>query len=136
MKTRHRSCHISEECRVPQHVGRRRRGGDVLPGHGLQSPSLQQQGVLLDGRVVEVGGVGGEALVVVATVRQQHDLNHDGNVVPPQEHYLGARLPGLPTLRGTHRGHKVTNSNSCKGDCFRERVRFLGTALSSPSPTP
>lgn len=58
----------------------------LLSWNLLQGPSLQKQSVLFDDRVAD--GVTRGALITIATVWQKHDLNHDGDVVPPQQDHL------------------------------------------------
>ncbi len=69
---------------------------DLLSWNGLQGPSLQQQSILFDDRVADRVTRG--ALVTIATVWQEHDLNHDGDAVPPKENHLRTGSPCLPTL--------------------------------------
>lgn len=56
---------------------------DLLPWNLLQGPSFQQQSILFDDRVADRVTWG--ALITIATVWQEHDLNHDGDVVSPKE---------------------------------------------------
>lgn len=58
----------------------------LLSWNLLQGPSLQKQSVLFDDWVAD--GVTRGALITIATVWQKHDLNHDGDVVPPQQDHL------------------------------------------------
>lgn len=58
----------------------------LLSWNLLQGPSLQKQSVLFDDRVAD--GVTWGALIAIATVRQEHDLNHNGDAVPPKQDHL------------------------------------------------
>lgn len=58
----------------------------LLSWNWLQGPSLQQQSILFDDRVAD--GVAWGALVAIATVWQEHDLDHDGDAVPPEQDHL------------------------------------------------
>lgn len=68
----------------------------LLSWNWLQGPSLEQQSILFDDRVTD--GVTRGALVAIAAVRQEHDLDHDWDAVPPQQNHLRTRSPCLTTL--------------------------------------
>lgn len=54
----------------------------ILSRNSLQGPSLQQQSILFDDRVTDEITWG--ALIAIATVWKEHDLDHNGYVVPPK----------------------------------------------------